>query len=253
MRRLMAVLSNDFLACMGRPASWGVLMAAVAVALLDSLPVSANLARLDLLVHPEYFSYRIFSVDGLVLVVGLAVLLSGRLAADERSGTKALLMAAPLGKGEYLLGKLASGVLFCLAMTGLYAGLCMAAYAAFIPAGADLASCLQAAARSFAFLGVPVSFFVGACATALPAVVGTRVFYLAFLALVLLSTVTVGSADAMPFYLIASGDLAKLVWQHPDFPFQDAASVAANLAFLVGTGVAATALACLDPRFWRAG
>ena len=41
----------------------------------------------------------------------------------------------------------------------------------------------------------------------------------------------------MPFYLITSGDLVRLIWVHPRWPFVDMGSVIANGFFLVGSGL----------------
>ncbi len=134
MRRLATVFSREYLSCMMRPATWGVLIAALAFTLLDSLPTDANLARVELLPVPSFFANRIMSVSGLVLVTGLVILLSSRLARDKKAGVKSLLMASPLSKGEYLLGKLLAGFFFSLSLMGLYLTVCMAAYALAIPA-----------------------------------------------------------------------------------------------------------------------
>jgi LPXTG-motif cell wall-anchored protein len=55
----------------------------------------------------------------------------------------------------------------------------------------------------------------------------------------------------MPFYLITSGDLAKLIWQHPKWPFSNTGSIQANLVFLVGCGLLAGLLLFLKRKFWR--
>lgn len=252
MRKAVTVFANEYLSCIGRPTAWIVFVVAVAITLIDSLPTHDNLVRLEFLFLPDYFVYRIFSVDGLIMVTGLMIILSNRLSIDDKTGAKSLLMAAPLNKGTYLFGKLSAGFVFSLSMMVFYLTICTVAYAIFIPGGFGISDYIYAALKALVFLGVPVAFFVSMCAGALPTLVDTRIFYLTFFALILLSVVTVGSADEMPFYLITSGDLTKLVWQHPDFYFHNLGSIISNLAFLVGSGTTAALLAFINPRFWRA-
>ena len=61
----------------------------------------------------------------------------------------------------------------------------------------------------------------------------------------------VGSAEAMPFYLITAGDLVRLVWMHPAWPFTNMESVLANGIFLLGGGLLPAGLLFLKQGFWR--
>ena len=81
---------------------------------------------------------------------------------------------------------------------------------------------------------VPVSLFVSFCSIALPGMMDIRLFYILAAILFGFNATYVGSAEAMPFYLITSGDLVRLIWVHPRWPFVDMGSVIANGFFLAG-------------------
>ena len=79
-----------------------------------------------------------------------------------------------------------------------------------------------------------------------------RLFYILSAVLFGFNATYVGSAEAMPFYLIAAGDLVRLIWVHPKWPFVDTGSVVANGCFLVGSGIVCGSLLFLKHNFWRA-
>lgn len=99
---------------------------------------------------------------------------------------------------------------------------------------------------------VPTSLFVSFCSIALPGMIDIRLFYILAAILFGFNATYVGSAEAMPFYLITSGDLVRLIWVHPRWPFVDMGSVIANGFFLVGSGLVFGCLLFLKHKFWRA-
>ena len=98
---------------------------------------------------------------------------------------------------------------------------------------------------------VPTSLFVSFCSIALPGMIDIRLFYILAAILFGFNATYVGSAEAMPFYLITSGDLVRLIWVHPRWPFVDMGSVIANGFFLVGSGLVCGSLLFLKHKFWR--
>ena len=133
MRRMLAVLRREAAMQLGRAATWGVFGAAMLLSLLDNAPTAGNLARLEFLQDPAYFLYRVTSFDLLVLLFGLVFLLAGRLPLDGKTGMRALLMATPLRKGEYALGKLLGGFASSFLVSALFLAANAAVYAAFAP------------------------------------------------------------------------------------------------------------------------
>ncbi len=78
-----------------------------------------------------------------------------------------------------------------------------------------------------------------------------RLFYILAAIYFGVNATYVGSAETMPFYLLTSGDLVRLLWVHPRWPFVAMESVWANGAFLLGTGLGAGCLLFLKHKFWR--
>src|SRR5699024_5602583 len=71
MRKMFSVLHYEYKMQFKRLVTWGVLLVAMALSLLDNFPSAGNLARLEFLNEPAYFVYRIVSLDSLVLLFGL--------------------------------------------------------------------------------------------------------------------------------------------------------------------------------------
>ena len=98
MRKMFSVLHYEYKMQFKRLVTWGVLLVATALSLLDNFPSAGNLARLEFLDEPAYFVYRIVSLDSLVLLFGLMFLLAGRIPIDTKTGMKSLLMSSALRK-----------------------------------------------------------------------------------------------------------------------------------------------------------
>lgn len=58
MRKIIAIIHYEYKMQVQRPATWGVLLAAIMVTLSDNYPSARNLARLEFLDDPAYFVYR---------------------------------------------------------------------------------------------------------------------------------------------------------------------------------------------------
>lgn len=251
MRKMAAVLHYEYGMQFRRPATWGVLLAATALALLDNFPSAGNLARLEFLNDPAYFIYRLVSLDSLVLLFGLMFLLAGRIPMDAKTGMKPLLMSLPLQKWQYVLGKLLGGFLYVFSIQCTFLLFNTAVYLIAAPFETALTEWAAPLAKAVFLSCVPVSLFVSVCSIALPGMIDIRFFYLLAAAVFEANASYVGSAGAMPFYLIASGDLARLIWVHPRWPFLNMGSVLANWLFLVGSSLLFACLLFLKHKFWR--
>ena len=233
MRKMFSVLHYEYKMQFMRLVTWGVLLVATALSLLDNFPSAGNLARLEFLNEPAYFVYRIVSLDSLVLLFGLMFLLAGRIPIDTKTGMKSLLISSALRKWQYVLGKLLGGFLYVFSMQCIFLLLNTTIYFIAAPFEISLIECIVPLVKAIFVSLVPVSLFVSFCS-----MFGFNATY-------------VGSAEAMPFYLITSGDLVRLIWVHPRWPFVDMGSVIANGFFLAGSGLVFGSLLFLKHKFWR--
>lgn len=235
-----------------RIATWGVLLAATVIALLDNFPSANNLARLEFLVWPAYFIYRTISFDMLIVVFGLMFLLSNRFPTDDKNGVKLLVMASPIRKRQYIAGKLFAAVTYIFIMLCIFLLLNTAIYFVAAPFEIDIAELGCIVWKAVLISCVPVSIFTGVCSVVLPALMDLRLFYLLAAVLFALNAFHVGTAGAAPCYLITSGDLIRLIWVHPKWPQIDRGSVLANLVFLLGCSFVSWFLLLFKRGFWRA-
>lgn len=252
MRKIMSIIHYEYKMQLKRIATWGVLLTATGIALLDNFPSAANLARLEFLVRPAYFIYRTMSQDGLILAFGLLFLLSNRFTLDKKTGVKSVIMASSIGKEQYIFGKLIGGFLYTFTMLCIFLMMNTAAYYVAASFEIGIMECIAPLLKTIFISVLPVSLFVGFCSLALPVLMDIRLFYLLSAVLFGVNASTVNSAEAMPFYLITSGDLIRLIWVHPRWPEIIMGSVQANLLFLLGSGVISCVLLCLKRKFWRA-
>lgn len=252
MRKCLSIIFYEYKMQMKRFATWGVFILVMVIVLIDNFPSAKNLNRLEFLTEPAYFLYRTMSLDGLVLVFALLFLLSGRFPLDKKTGVKPLIMASPITKGQYVIGKLLGG--FCYTFTMLFLLLTVNVLIYLVAASFKISilSCIAALLKTLMISVLPVSIFVGFVTVALPAIMDVRLFYLIASTLFIVNAATAVSAEAMPFYFITSGDLIKLIWQHPKWPFTNMGSIQANLIFLLGCGLLSWSLLLLSPKFWRA-
>lgn len=251
MNKTFSIVKYEYKMQIKHPATWGIFLAALILAMLDNFPSAGNLARLEFLNQPSYFTYRIMGIDSLLLLFGLMFLASGRIYMDKRRTIKPLLMSTPISKEQYVWGKALGGILFMFSLVSILLFLCTSIYLVFVPDKNQFTDYLLPFVKTLLFVGLPASLFVGACAVTLPVLMDIRLFYFIFSAPFIINAFTVGSAGPMPFYMITSGDLMKLIWQHPRYPFSDMASIYANLAFLLGCGLLSVFLLMLKRRFWR--
>ncbi len=251
MCKMSAVIRYEFKMQFTRPAAWGVLLATMVFSLLDNFPSAGNLARLEFLNEPAYFVYRIMSFDSLILLFGLMFLTAGRFPLDTKTGMKSLFMSSPLQKRQYVWGKLLGGFIYFFSMLCVFLVLDTVIYVTAAPFELSFPQCIVPLTKAIFVSGLPVSLFVSVCSIALPGMIDIRLFYLLAAVLFGFNAAYVGSADAMPFYLITSGDLVRLIWVHPRWPFVDRGSVLANGIFLVGSGLLCVSLLFLKRKFWR--
>lgn len=251
MRKIMSIVHYEYKMQFKRLATWGLLLVATAIALFDNFPSESNLARLEFLEQPVYFIYRTMSLDALIVVFGLMFLMSNRLSLDNKTGVKTLMMASTVRKGQYLLGKLLGGLLYTFSLICIFLMLNTIVYYCAVPFEINITDCVVPLLKTLAVSALPVSVFISFCSIAIPALIDIRLFYLLAAVLFVFNASFVGTAEAMPFYLITSGDLIRLIWVHPKWSQVDLGSVISNLMFLLGCGLISWVLILVKQRFWR--
>lgn len=251
MRKILSIAYNEYRMLLTRAATWGIFLTVCIMAQLETYPNAANLARLEFLGQPTYFVCRIIELDALLLVFGLLFPLSGRFPADRKNGMHSLFQSLPLGKGQYLWGKLLGSWGYVLTMLCAFLAINLALYSLATPAAVNAADCLLLYGKALCVSLLPVSFFIGFGSVSLADLMDIRLFYL-LAALFFLGNITVvNSAKPMPFYLVTSGDLLRLIWVHPRWPEVSMGSVMANLLFLTGGGFVFAGLLGMGHRPWR--
>ena len=251
MRKIMSIIHYEYKMQFKRLATWGVLLVATAIALFDNFPSESNLARLEFLKQPAYFIYRTMSLDALIIVFGLMFLMSNRLSIDNKTGVKTLIMASTIRKGQYLLGKLLGGLLYTFSLICVFLVLNTAVYYCAAPFEINIKDCVVPFLKTLAVSALPVSVFISFCSIAVPAIIDIRLFYLLAAVLFVFNASFVGTAEAMPCYLITAGDLIRLIWVHPKWSQIDMGSVISNLIFLLGCGLISGVSLLVKRRFWR--
>ena len=114
------------------------------------------------------------------------------------------------------------------------------------------AECIVLCSKLSWFPAAPAGWFVSFVSIALPGMIDIRLFYILSVVLFGFNATYVGSAEAMPFYLIAAGDLVRLIWVHPKWPFVDTGSVVANGCFWWGSGIVCEAC-CFEAQILEGG
>ncbi|MCM1190564.1 MAG: hypothetical protein NC541_14880 [bacterium] len=252
MSKAAVITKYEYKMQIGRIAAWIVWLFVASVSMADCLPTASNRARLEFLGDIRYFVWRVFSIDGLILLFGILFLTAGRLTEDQKSGRRDLFMAAPVGKMSYLAGKLSGNILFALTLMYSLLGISLFGFAVTSPAEAAFADYIGVVFSVSVFIVLPATFFVVAGGIMLSELVDLRLVYLLYSVLFLVNAFSVHTAEARPFYILTQGDLARAVWQHPKYPEIHVGSACVNLAFMLGTGGMAILLVAADRRFWRA-
>lgn len=251
MRNILTIIHYEYKEQIMRIATWGVLTAAVIFSLLDDFPSGGNLRRLEFLTDPVYFVYRTMSLGGLPVAFALMVLLSGRFSVDCKTGVKSLIMTGPTTKIQYILGKTLGGFCYTVTVFSLFLAVNVLIYGLAAPFQVSAGSLLPVIVKTIIICVLPVSVFISFLSVSLPAWIDIRLFYAAAAVLFIINASATGSAEPMPFYCVTSGDLTKLIWQHPRFPFINAGSIWANLVFLTGSGLLSLLPLLAKKRFWR--
>jgi hypothetical protein len=233
-----------------RPAYGLLLVFTLFVSLVDSIPLPVNVQRLAWICEPSYYALRVLRNGGLLLAFGLIILFSGSVAIDKKSGVIELLKASSLRKMEYITGKILGGFLSTLFAYITFLFACMLTYLIFLPE-ATISSSLSAGIQSFLVVAVPVSFFTSAVGICLPILLDIRLMYMLTALLFLLNIFHIGSASEQAPYLLLSGDLIKLVWQHPEFQFDNAIAVIRNLLFIICGGALPAVIVLSKNGYWR--
>lgn len=252
MRKVLSIIHYEYKMQMKRFATWGILLVALLISLLDNFPSATNLARLEFLSQPAYFIFRTIGFDGLIIAFAFMFLLSNRFPVDEKTGVKSLMMSSPMGKGQYIMGKLSAAFLYTLTMLCVFLIINVSVHYIAVPLDFSLMEYIVLVCKVIITSIIPISIFVSFSAVVFPAMMDIRLFYLLAGILFVFNASYVNSADASPFYLITSGDLIRLIWVHPKYPQIDYASVWANLIFLLVCGFGSPLLLIMKRKFWRA-
>lgn len=252
MNRMFAVSKYEYKMQIKRIAGWLVLLFVLASAMMDSLPTTENLKRVEFLYDIHYYVRRIFSFDGLILLFALMFLMAGRLVGDRKTGCRDLFMAAPIKKGSYIGGKLLGNFLYALSLMYLLLAAAMVGFIVFSHSETPPIDYISAFFEVSIYIILPATFFVTASSVMLPEIMDIRLFYLVFSVLFLVNAFSSDTGTAAPFYIFTQGDLAKMIWQHPRWPMIYLGSAALNLLFMLGVGGLSIVLVACKRRFWRA-
>lgn len=207
--------------------------------------------RLEFLPDPVYFIYRTMSLYGLLLAFGLVILLSNRISIDQKNGVKTLIMAGLTTKKQYLLGKVLGGLCYTATLFSLFLVVNALIYYCAAPFQVSIGSLVIALVKTIMICVLPVSLFISFLSVSLPALIDIRLFFAVTAVFFIINSSITGSAESMPYYCLTSGDLVKLIWQHPGWSFQNTGSIQANLLFLIGGGLLSPILLFAKKRFWR--
>lgn len=251
MNKMLAITRYEYKMQIKRIAPWVFLIFVAVVSMMDCLPIASNRARLEFLWNIKYYVWRVFAFDGLILLFVILFLTAGRLVDDRKSRRRDLFMAAPVGKASYIAGKLLGNFLFALTLMYSLLAISLFGFAITSPTEPALADYIGAIFSVSVYTIVPATFFVVTSSVMLPELVDIRLVYLLYSILFLVNAFSTHTSEAMPFYILTQGDLARAIWQHPRFPEIHVESARLNLMFMLGVGVLAIILVATKRRFWR--
>lgn len=252
MSKMLSIVKYEYKMQIKRIAGWIVLLFVLVSSMMDCLPVSSNLARIEFLGDIHYYVRRVFSFDGLLLLFGILFLTAGRMVDDRKTHRRDLFMAVPIRKSSYIGGKFIGNFLFALTLMYALLIISMVGFVIFSPSGTTLGEYISAIFSVSLCIILPATFFVVASSVMLPELLDVRLVYLVYSILFLINAFTTDQAEPIPFYIFTQGDLAKLIWQHPNYLQIHLGSACLNLAFMMGGGILAIILVAIKRHFWRA-
>lgn len=230
-------------------AGWLIFAFSLVLALLDDFPSAANVKRLAELPKQGYVVYRLIGQPGIILLFGLMFLLSNRIRGDWKKGTLDLFTTKPVGKAQYLAGKILGNFGYLLCMTGIYLAVNGVIQSAFTPGQFTAIPYLI----GWIAVVLPACFFLASCSLALPVLFDIRLFYAALSVYFMANLIIVppkGVSD-LPFWFLLTGGLSRLVYRF-NLNTLNFGNIMANLIFLLGTGIVAFLLLSAKRRYWRA-
>lgn len=252
MNKLFSISKYEYKMQIKRIAGWILLLAVFISSMIDCLPTAANMARIEFLSDIHYYVRRVFSFDGLILLFGMMFLMAGRLVNDRKTGCRDLYMAAPIGKGSYISGKLLGNFLYALTLMYALLFAALVGFVLFHQTEISVMDYISAVFEVSIYIILPASFFVVASSVMLPEIIDIRLFYLVYSSLFLVNAFSSDTGATEPCYIFTHGDLAKMIWQHPKSPVINIGSAALNLLFMLGVGIVAIVLVSTKRKFWRA-
>lgn len=171
MNKMFSISKYEYKMQIKRIAGWIVLIFVFASAMLDCLPTETDMARIEFLYDIHYYVRRVFSFDGLILLFALMFLMAGRLVSDRKTGRRDLFMAAPVGKGSYIGGKLLGNFLYALSLMYMLLVAALIGFAVFSQAETSINDYISAFFEVSIYIILPATFFVTASSVMLPEII----------------------------------------------------------------------------------
>lgn len=252
MSKMLSIAKYEYKMQIKRVAGWIVLLFVLVSSMMDCLPVASNLARIEFLGDIHYYVRRVFSFDGLLLLFGILFLTAGRMLDDRKTHRRDLFMAAPIRKSSYIGGKFIGNFLFAITLMYALLFVSIVGFVVLNPSDTVVWEYISAVLSVSLCIILPATFFVVASSVMLPELVDVRLVYLVYSVLFLINAFSSDQAEPIPFYIFTQGDLAKLIWQHPNFLQIHVGSACLNFAFMMGVGILANVLVAVKRHFWRA-
>lgn len=206
MGSVLSILRYEYKMQITRIPTWGVLLTSLVFSLLDNFPSGGNLHRLEFLTDPAYLIYRAMSLDGLLLAFGCMILLSNRFPVDQKTGVKALIMAGPTTKEQYIWGKMLGGLGYTATLFSVFLAANALIYILAAPFQISAVRLSAALVKGMILCALPVSVFVGFVSVNLPALMDVRLFYAIAVVLLMVNASTPGTSEAMPRRLTKTGN-----------------------------------------------
>ncbi|WP_055666674.1 ABC transporter permease [Desnuesiella massiliensis] len=246
MSRVFTIAKYEFKMQFGKVGFWLILIIATALALIDNFPSAANLNRLPQLIKQGYVVSRLLPQPGVILLFGFVFLIANQICGDVKKGIDEIFMVKPLSRSQYVFGKFFGNFIFVILLFVIYLAINGFAQAVWTPGNFVVYPYIIA----FICVIIPASIFVVGCSLAFPILIDIRFFYALFSTYFMWNLIITPDGDKLPFYLLLSGDLTKLLYNY-GLAEPSSFKILFNAAFLVITGILSLLLLLPLGRFWR--
>ncbi|CCZ32801.1 putative uncharacterized protein [Firmicutes bacterium CAG:646] len=252
MNKVFSISKYEYKMQIKRVSGWLVLLFVVIATMMDCLPTTNNMKRIEFLYDVHYYVRRVFAFDGLILLFALMFLMADRLVSDRKMGRRDLFMVTPIRKQSYIVGKLLGNFLYALSFMYLLLIAALIGFAVFNHVETSVKDYISSCWEVSIYIIIPATFFVTTSSVILPELINLRLFYLLFSVLFLTNVLSVETgATPAPFYIFTQGDVSKMIWQHPRWPTIYIESAFLNLLFMLGIGGLSILLIFVKRKFWR--